>query len=109
MDENRIRGAIELLQRQICILEEKKDYDEYGQPLFDETLDIAIEQYNLAIEALEKQLRKKPDFEGDGYADGYMVYDTWICPNCEAEYEVDYDDYDFCPKCGQKIKWRVEE
>ena len=28
--------------------------------------------------------------------------DAWICPNCEAVYDVD-DDYDFCPDCGQMI------
>lgn len=27
-------------------------------------------------EAVEKQKPKTPDYEGDGYADGYMVYDT---------------------------------
>lgn len=56
-------------------------------------------------EAVEKQKAKRPDYEGDGYADGYMVYDTWICPNCGKEYEVDYDDYKYCPNCGQAIKW----
>lgn len=30
----------------------------------------------LAIEALEKQTPKSPDYEGDGYADGELVYDT---------------------------------
>lgn len=54
-------------------------------------------------EAVEKTKAKKPDYEGDGYADGHMVYDTWICPNCGEKYEVDYDDYNHCPKCGQKI------
>mgnify|MGYP001275499895 CR=1 FL=1 len=59
-----------------------------------------------AIGALEKQLPKKPNFEGDGYdPDGTFVYDTWECPNCGECYEVDYDDYDYCPKCGQKIDW----
>ena len=53
----------------------------------------------------EKQIAKKPDFEGDGYADGHLVYDTWICPFCGKYYEVDYDDYDFCPNCGQRILW----
>lgn len=53
--------------------------------------------------AAEKQKPKKPDYEGDGYADGQMVYDTWICPNCGKRYEVDYDDYAYCPKCGQAI------
>ena len=55
--------------------------------------------------AVEKQNGKKPDFEGDGYADGHLVYDTWICPCCGKHYEVDYDDYDFCPNCGQKLDW----
>lgn len=54
--------------------------------------------------AMEKQIAKKPTYEGDGYApDGTLVYDTWICPCCDKRYEVDYDDYDYCPNCGQKI------
>lgn len=28
--------------------------------------------------------------------------DAWICPNCEAVYDID-EDYDFCPDCGQMI------
>ena len=53
--------------------------------------------------ALEKQVPKKPDYEGDGYYNGELVLDTWICPNCGKSYEVDYDDYDYCPNCGQHI------
>lgn len=60
-------------------------------------------------EAVEKRKPKVPDYEGDGYADGYMVYDTWICPNCGAKYEVDYDDYKYCPECGQAISWEESE
>ena len=59
--------------------------------------------------ATEKQTAKKPDYEGDGYSDGHLVYDTWICPCCGKHYEVDYDDYDFCPACGQCIDWSDEE
>ena len=54
-------------------------------------------------EILELHTPKHAIYEGDGYADGEMVYDTWICPKCGAKYEVDYDDYDFCPDCGQMI------
>lgn len=55
-------------------------------------------------EAREKQVAKSPTLEGDGYCpEGNLVYDTWICPNCDKDYEVDYDDYDYCPNCGQKI------
>lgn len=65
--------------------------------------------FNSLLEAREKQTAKKPDYEGDGYSDGQLVYDTWICPSCGKHYEVDYDNYDYCPNCGQKIDWRNEE
>ena len=55
--------------------------------------------------AVEKQIAETPDFEGDGYSDGHIVYDTWICPGCGADYEVDCERYEYCPKCGQKISW----
>lgn len=71
---------------------------------------LPVEYLGLIINSIEKQIPKKPDFEGDGYADGQLVYDTWICPNCEKRYEVDYEEYDHCPNCGQKINWsEVEE
>lgn len=56
-------------------------------------------------EAVEKQTAKKPDYEGDGYYDGQLVYDTWICPCCGKHYEVDFDSYDYCPNCGQRLDW----
>lgn len=63
---------------------------------------------DIADAAIRKQIPKKPDIEGDGYADGYLVYDTWICPCCGNYYEIDYDNYDYCPKCGQAIDWSEE-
>ena len=65
--------------------------------------------FNSLLEAVEKQTAKKPDYEGDGYSDGQLVYDTWICPCCGKRYEVDYDDYDYCPNCGQHIDWRTND
>lgn len=57
-------------------------------------------------EALKKQIPKEPDLIGDGYDDnGNLIYDTWICPCCQTEYELDYDDYKFCPECGQALDW----
>lgn len=56
--------------------------------------------------AVKKRCPKKPDLIGDGYDDnGNLIYDTWICPCCEKQYELDYDDYKFCPNCGQAIDW----
>lgn len=58
------------------------------------------------IKMLDKQMPKKPDFEGDGYDDSEnIIYDTWICPCCENRYEVDYDMYQYCPACGQALDW----
>lgn len=68
-----------------------------------------IECREVIHKALEKQIPKKPDYEGDGYdEDGNLIYDTWICPNCGKHYEVDYDDYNYCPECGQNIDCRLE-
>lgn len=61
-------------------------------------------------DALEKQIPKKPDLLGDGYDDnGNLLYDTWICPCCETQYELYYDEYKFCPNCGQALDWSVEK
>lgn len=65
---------------------------------------------DMAIFALEKQIPKKPTYEGDGYdPEGALIYDEWICPCCSKRYEVDYDEYDFCPNCGQAIDMNIEE
>ena len=86
----------ELMEMAIKALEEVQKYRAIGTP----------EECRATV---EKQTAKKPDYEGDGYADGHLVYDTWICPCCGKHYEVDYDDYDFCPECGQCIDWSDEE
>ena len=57
---------------------------------------------------VKKEIPKKPFFESNGYADGYPVYDTWICPRCGTNYEVDSDKFDYCPKCGKRIDWEEE-
>ena len=53
--------------------------------------------------ALEKQIPTKPQLESDGYSDSELVYDTWICPKCGEDYEIDCHDYKYCPECGQRI------
>ena len=61
-------------------------------------------------EAREKRTPKTPCIEGDGYdPEGNPVYDTWYCPNCDKDYEIDYHDYDYCPKCGQAINKSIME
>lgn len=114
-----------------AIEELKYDHNELGKGIpCDTSWGIAIDEaYGMAIKALEeieqyrkigtmeecreareKQVPKKPDYEGNGYDDkGKLVYDIWICPSCGERYEVDYDDYEHCPKCGQVIDWSEED
>ena len=80
----------ESLEMAISSLKEIQQYREIG----------TMEECRKAV---EKQKPMEPDYEGDGYADGYMVYDTWICPNCEHRFETDSGNYLYCPNCGQKI------
>lgn len=62
------------------------------------------EALKMVKNAVDKQIPKKPDIFGDGYDDkGNLIYDTWVCPSCNVEYEVDYDNYNHCPNCGQAI------
>lgn len=63
----------------------------------------ADERKKTLEEANKKLIPVKPDYEGDGYADGQMVYDVYICPTCATKYEVDYDYYKYCPNCGQAL------
>lgn len=61
----------------------------------------------IAVEAMEKQIPKILIAEGDGYADGEMVYDSFYCPSCDHRMEEDEVE-DYCPNCGQKICWEEE-
>ncbi|MGN0535719.1 MAG: hypothetical protein ACI4IR_06950 [Eubacterium sp.] len=60
--------------------------------------------------ALEKQILKKPDYEGDGYDEnGGLIYDTAYCPECHHEFEYGVNDWgvEHCP-CGQAFDWSGE-
>ena len=69
---------------------------------------IPLKNMELIINALEKQIPKKP-----------VNYDKhyYKCPCCNEDLEIDNDMlfvYDeeppkFCIKCGQKLDWRDEE
>ena len=51
----------------------------------------------LAVEALEKQVSKKPYWE---------IYDGWHCKSCGLSV---FSDESFCTLCGQAIDWRDDE
>lgn len=61
-------------------------------------------------DALQKQAESESvqvELEGDGYADGEIVYDWGKCPNCDWEFENGDKDWEepYCCHCGQKLRW----
>ena len=62
-------------------------------------------EINAAIEALDKQIPKKPVSKYK-YRDGENV-----CPSCETENRCRTVMFweKFCPDCGQAIDWEAEE
>jgi hypothetical protein len=56
------------------------------------------EAKNMAIQALEKQIPKKPDFTEDK--------EFALCPFCNGKGLLDRQKY--CDNCGQKLDWLEE-
>ena len=67
--------------------------------------------YSLALSALKKQIPQMVYLQGDGYADGYLVYDEALCPECgymiSDVYDPEYHYEPYCPHCGQALDWNV--
>ena len=74
------RRLMQMRETTVCQLED----DDYADVL---THDTDVDVFNMAIEALEKQIPKKKVLE-------------WICPRCGAR----IGRMDYCKYCGQKLK-----
>lgn len=70
-------------------------------------LPIVINAVKKSIEALEKQIPQKVNYEFDGYYGGIPVYDLAECSCCGYKfYEGEHDwEMDVCPKCHQALDW----
>lgn len=62
-----------------------------------------LEVRDIAIEALEKQIPKKPINKENNYQ-----RNIGLCPCCK-EIIDDWEDYKYCSECGQAIDWGEEE
>ena len=56
-------------------------------------------EINAAMNALEKQIPKKPELEGEYY----------VCPVCGVYQETSEGNPPYCINCGQRLLWEVEE
>lgn len=82
MDEKKVREAIEDLKNLAELFQNKESP--------------AVEHCNIAIEALEKQLPKKPVVINN------TLYNNYRCPRC-GDYIVLGEP--FCLRCEQQIDW----
>ena len=68
--------------------------------------------YQLAIKAIEKQIPKKPKTiinEFDGFKIGNVMFGKGTkIYRCQCGCFIT-KAHDYCPKCGNKIDWTVEE
>ena len=60
---------------------------------------------NMAINALEKQIPKRWEYEQSDECD------VFICPVCNERFLLDWgtpkdNDYNYCPNCGQALRWK---
>lgn len=65
-----------------------------------------VNALDMAIEAIEKQMQKKPIIRKTEDYFGYVKY--VICPNCE-EVEFGFKQPCFCENCGQALDWGESE
>ena len=70
------------------------------------------EAYSMAIQALEKQILKKPR-KTDSYRGVLKRVYAYVCPTCGnvclEKYMNKRQNTMFCWNCGQKIDWSDEE
>lgn len=91
MDEKKVREAIKYFKIMLFDMEGMK-------------FKYIPKYYETAIEALEKQLAKKVEYEG-GYVDnGFTKYRMAKCPNCDR-WHSSRDEIICCSKCGQRLDW----
>lgn len=82
----------------------------YKEKLYNGIFNQFIAAFDVAISALEKQIPQTPILQGDGYADGELVYDYAECPVCGCDFEEESSCWGckFCPDCGQKLSWESD-
>lgn len=102
MDEKKVREAIGRLQVGINAKREMIKHNKaFFQKQDNSYLESDIEVYCAAIEALEKQLPKKPDIMD------YILGDiNFKCPTCKSEYICEKENEPlYCQNCGQRLDW----
>lgn len=100
MEEKKVREAIAKEKETIKTLEDAVVSGKTGS--LRRWAKDTIENSTIIIEALEKQLAKKPIEVNDAYTPKIGEFRVAKCPNCGHEVS---DRFDVCLDCGQKLDW----
>ena len=103
--------------------EEQKCYEDINYPIsLADNIAGQIKAYTLILEILNeyninilKELRNKETpmkviYEND-LVDENVIVNTWAyCPTCKEEIPFElWENLNYCPNCGQRLDWSVEE
>lgn len=99
MDEKKVREAIYCMKSfaDDTVCEECDNYDRCDHTM-------VADNARTAIEALEKQLPKKVEYDGNYIDNGFTKYRMEKCPNCDR-WHSSRDEIIYCSKCGQRLDW----
>lgn len=95
MGEKKIREAIYCMKSfaDDTVCEECDNYDRCDHTM-------VADNARIAIEALEKQLPKKPVEDNEQHI---RYATTYVCPNCDGKFTGTISEY--CYHCGQRLDW----
>lgn len=102
MDEKKVREAIAKEKETIKTLEDAVVSGKTGS--LRRWAKDTIENSTIIIEALERQLPKRVNYEGAFINSGFTRYQMAKCPTCERWYRSN-DENNYCSGCGQKLDW----
>lgn len=103
MDEKKVREAIYCMKSfaDDTVCEECDNYDRCDHTM-------VANNARTAVEALQKQLPKKVEYEGGYIVNGFAKYRIAKCPDCDR-WHSSRDEIIYCSKCGRKLDWSEED
>lgn len=109
MDEKKVREAIKEFEIEVQAFEDMISYCKYFEPKNDcGRYEEKIAMRKTAIEALEKQLPKKPEMRTTyNDFDGRLICYKGFCPSCGGVVESYRNES--CRHCTQMLDWSEQE
>ncbi len=84
---------------------------------YDDTYDVTVhcenkEAQDKIIKILNKSCKRRVNYTFDGsYIGNIMAPEAAQCPSCNFEFDESAEEWEccYCPKCGQRLSWEIED